>query len=59
MKTNVTSNPRYNNVKNFLEHGMIDLVDAMRTIIDYYNEGHLAHDEAEEAIRRLAKIRTK
>lgn len=59
MKTNVTSNPMYNTVKMFLEYGMVDLIDAMKAIISYYNEGYLARDEAEEAIRRLAKIRTK
>lgn len=41
----------------YIENGFISLMEAARTINDLYYRGNLAYDQANTAIKLLAKIK--
>ena len=52
------ANVRFKNTKAFLEHGMIDLIEATKQINSDYSNGLMPYDYAIEAIKILSRIKT-
>jgi hypothetical protein len=57
-KQRLLQQPRIKNTLHFLEYGMVDLIQAVDAISQYYRDGALDHESATEAIRLLAKVKT-
>lgn len=56
-KKKLLEQPRIKNTLHFLEYGMVDLIQAVDAIIQYYKEGALDYESASEAIKLLAKVK--
>lgn len=59
MKSKVMNYPKIVQMKRYLEHGEIDLLDMASEVIRMYNDGALAYDEAIIVIRELSRIRVR
>lgn len=57
-KKKLLEQPRIKNALHFLEYGMVDLIQAVDAIIQYYKDGALDYESATEAIKLLAKVKT-
>lgn len=57
-KKKLLANPRIKNTLHFLEYGMVDLIQAVDAISQYYKDGALDYESATEAIKLLAKVKT-
>ena len=56
-KQKLLQQPRIKNTLHFLEYGMVDLIQAVDAIIQYYKDGALDYESATEAIKLLAKVK--
>lgn len=56
-KQKLLEQPRIKNTLHFLEYGMVDLIQAVDAISQYYKDGALDYESATEAIKLLAKIK--
>lgn len=57
-KKKLLEQPRIKNTLHFLEYGMVDLIQAVDAISQYYKDGALDYESATEAIKLLAKVKT-
>lgn len=57
-KQKLLQQPRIKNTLHFLEYGMVDLIQAVDAISQYYKDGVLDYESATEAIKLLAKVKT-
>lgn len=57
-KKKLLEQPRIKNTLHFLEYGMVDLIEAVDAISQYYRDGVLDYESATEAIKLLAKVKT-
>lgn len=53
----VYNNPDIECLRHHLENGFVSLMEAARTVNDLYYRGSLAFDQANIAIRLLAKVK--
>ena len=58
-KSKVMELPEIKYLKKYLEEGMISLLDMAGTIARMYDEGTLSYDEANEAVKKLARIKVR
>ena len=56
-KQKLLQQPRIKNTLHFLEYGMVDLIQAVDAISQYYKDGALDYKSATEAIKLLAKVK--
>lgn len=56
-KQKLLQQPRIKNTLHFLEYGMVDLIQAVDAISQYYKDGVLDYESATEAIKLLAKFK--
>lgn len=56
-KKKLLEQPRIKNTLHFLEYGMVDLIQAIDAISQYYKDGALDYESATEAIKLLAKVK--
>lgn len=56
-KTMLMKQPRIRNVLSCLERGMLDLIQAVDTISQYYKDGNLDYESAIGAIRLLSRAK--
>ena len=56
-KQKLLEQPRIKNTLHFLEYGMVDLIQAVEAISQYYKDGALDYESATEAIKLLAKVK--
>lgn len=56
-KQKLLQQPRIKNTLHFLEYGMVDLIQAVDAISQYYKDGVLDYESATEAIKLLAKVK--
>lgn len=56
-KQKLLEQPRIKNTLHFLEYGMVDLIQAVDAISQYYKDGALDYESATEAIKLLAKVK--
>lgn len=56
-KKKLLEQPRIKNTLHFLEYGMVDLIQAVDAISQYYKDGVLDYESATEAIKLLAKVK--
>ena len=57
-KQSILLKPQFKNIRNFLEHGMIDLIEAMNAVQEHYRRGTFTYDETIEALKALVKVKT-
>lgn len=57
-KKKLLEQPRIKNTLHFLEYGMVDMIQAVDAISQYYKDGALDYESATEAIKLLAKVKT-
>lgn len=53
----IKENEKFLRLKRYLETGAIGIMDASISVIEDYRRGSFAYDEAEVAIRLLAKVK--
>lgn len=56
-KKKLLQQPRIKNMLYFLEYGMVDMIQAVDAISQYYKDGALDYESATEAIKLLAKVK--